>query len=233
MIEYLKWDSEFFGLTIGKISNPSLSTEEFSETINMARNHGYQLLYIFFSEISYTANLIENSGAIFVDEKVTFRKKVPDLSSALPFQVLSYAGAINQTLKNLAIESGKYSRFKSDKNLCHKFSDLYEAWMVNSLNKTMADETLVAKINDNIVGMVTLKKNDITGKIGIIAVDEKYRGQGIGTALLNAADNWYINEVLTYAEVVTQRANKPACYLYERNNYHVHHVEFIFHYYIK
>jgi dTDP-4-amino-4,6-dideoxy-D-galactose acyltransferase len=77
--------------------------------------------------------------------------------------------------------------------------------------------------------LVTLKQNKDVGKIGIIAVDENYRGRELGKKLLQGADKWYFEKGLTEAEVVTQQTNPSACRFYERNGYSVKQVEYVYH----
>jgi dTDP-4-amino-4,6-dideoxy-D-galactose acyltransferase len=230
VVEYLEWDSHFFGFKIGKVTIFSFQKEEVEFLLQEARDSGFQLLYFFSPLLSPELKVfMEAYQAKLMDEKTTFRKTVPVVQKTLDFTVQPYQGSINESLRELALESGKYSRFKIDDRLAHKFAAMYESWMVNSLNKSIADETLVALMNGQIAGMVTLKKFAGVGKIGIIAVHPDFQGKKIGKALLTATDHWYMNHGISEAEVVTQKENTIACSFYEKNGYQIHKIEYIYH----
>lgn len=98
----------------------------------------------------------------------------------------------------------------------------------------MADEVLVAKNKeDKQVGFVTLAVKEGIGDIGLLAVNENFRGQGIGSILLKYAENYFSKEHARGAKVVTQLDNVPACRLYEKMGYTIIKKESIFHCYLK
>lgn len=106
---------------------------------------------------------------------------------------------------------------------------MYRLWIINSVNKTIANEVLVYYLHHEIVGFITLGIKNKVGKIGIIAVDKNFRGQGIGKALVLAAENWSINHSCNSLQVVTQGSNKPACALYEHCKYEIKNSEWFYH----
>lgn len=63
---------------------------------------------------------------------------------------------VSDDLLQLAYESGKYSRFKLDKNLTPKvFTDMYKLWIENSVNGQMADRIYVVEQDNKITAMLT------------------------------------------------------------------------------
>ena len=52
-----------------------------------------------------------------------------------------------------------------------------------------------------------------------ICVDEKLRGQGVGSALLAACEEWARGRGLEYLELNVLEANEAARRLYERTGY--------------
>ena len=60
---------------------------------------------------------------------------------------------------------------------------MFEAWLNNSLNKTMADAVFMAcdaDKNNEVVGLITVKRKDLNVNIGLLAVAESHRRMGIG-----------------------------------------------------
>ena len=136
-------------------------------------------------------------------------------------------------LDKLAIQGGLYSRFKIDPHFKQEqFERLYKLWMENSINKKIADDILIIRKNDAITGMVTVGKKNEKGIIGLIAVDSKERGKGLGTLLIDAAKSWFVAQGCQIAIVVTQGRNKAACKLYEKCGFHVSKIENYYHFWL-
>ncbi|RAI85558.1 peptide alpha-N-acetyltransferase [Algoriphagus yeomjeoni] len=78
-------------------------------------------------------------------------------------------------------------------------------------------------------GMVTCSVEHEVGKIGLIAVAEKYQGQGWGKKLVKAAEYKCYQAGAKEMLIPTQETNLPACKLYQSLGYtsaqrgHVYH----------
>jgi ribosomal protein S18 acetylase RimI-like enzyme len=101
------------------------------------------------------------------------------------------------------------------------------------VDRIFADEVFIIEKNSIPCALITLKKNNDVGRIGIIAVNEKDRGKNMGKQLLKAADKWYYENHVKYAEVITQKENKIACCFYEKNGYTVKSTEYVYHFWKK
>jgi len=71
------------------------------------------------------------------------------------------------------------------------------------------------------------------GSIGLVAVDEKERGNSIGKELMKAALWTFKENGVHTVEVVTQKANRIACAFYKSLGFKVGKVENIYHLWIK
>ena len=96
----------------------------------------------------------------------------------------------------------------------------------------MADEVLVIMRNNHIAGMVTLTDKNGVGDIGLIAVDEKFRGRKFGQQLVLDAQRWFIQHGCHTSCVITQEDNLPACHLYEKCGYQKTKTEFFYHFWL-
>ena len=84
----------------------------------------------------------------------------------------------SKTLRELAIASGEWSRFKVDSNIPEKvFHGIFGAWLDNSVNRSIADEVFVATLSATCqdVGFITVKRQGDTVTIGLLAVDSSFR----------------------------------------------------------
>ncbi len=70
-------------------------------------------------------------------------------------------------------------------------------------------------------------------EIGLLAVGAEYRGRGLGTALLQAVDEWAVGRGLSSVSVVTQLENEAACRLYERAGFRVDRIDQVCHFWLQ
>ena len=238
-VESLKWDSDFFGFPIVRVHCDRSNTSKIEEIKKMLKTKGICLAYVITDEWDQeTHQKLLNNGARLVDKKTTYAKHL-ELSTAQKkssFPVVEFSDALmTDELTALAYASGEYSRFLIDEGFGRKlFEKLYLEWLLKSINGTFADKVWVALDDKKIVGFVTAKKEleNTQGQIGLIAVSEAYRGKGIGQALMQQCDRWYLSNKLAFAKVVTQGDNIPACKFYESYGYHVEKVELYYHWWI-
>lgn len=223
IIELLEWDSVCFGKRIGKFT---IQYEEdwvaLENTLRSSSISSYDLLYIFVSDcVAITPSFLKKTGIKHVDTKCVYNKFLVNTTISSNSDIYLFKSSDNLSqLYQLAFESGQLSRFKTDKHFSiHDFTKLYMHWIDNSVAGFIADAVYVHKIEDDIMGMVTLKIKDEKGMIGLIATDTAHRSTGIGKALLDHTERFLIQKGVYHLEVVTQDANKRACQFYERNGF--------------
>ncbi|MCS7027578.1 MAG: GNAT family N-acetyltransferase [Bacteroidia bacterium] len=230
VINFLSWDSEFFGYKVGQII---LHTESiFSEKwIEHARKEGYKLLYIRCVPEHPQEKKIEGMGGILVDEKVTFCQRIPQS----PFEYTSSIKLYQEKtptpqILQLALDSGIYSRFKIDKNFKNnEFQRLYEVWIKNSTEGKIAKHVIIYQKGNETVGLLTLGEKNNRADIGILAVNPQHRREGVGKQLVQKAFELSLQMGHTYIQVVTQKANQNACKFYEKVGFSVDTIEHIYH----
>ncbi len=228
----LDWDSDFFGMEIFSVGLPPRnSIAEISELIASLRRAGADLVYFFLQERSADVEqLLMENGGIFYDEKLTYYKELTGEPPGAPKEAEAYEGNAAASLLELAFLAGHESRFRKDPRLSPYFESMYELWMVNSLNGTIADKVFVYRSGADISGMVTCKvKDDNMGNIGLIATAAGYQGKGIGQVLLQAVDRYFGLRKVKASTVVTQRSNIQACRFYEKAGFAEYKTEYVFH----
>ncbi len=229
-VEPLAWDSDFFGLRIGRAF---LSSEEEGLSLAIQRKNlekDYDLLYVFTSH----GMRFPDDKAKLVDEKVVYSLSKVVSSEANPSVELWDANkGVTDELLHLALVSGKYSRFKLDDSLpSGSYERLYSRWIEQSVNHAIATEVFCYMVNKIPKGLVTLDRKSGVGTIGLVAIHEELQGRGIGSAL--------IRHVIRYAQagqciklsVATQHDNIPACRLYEKNGFETESVTDVWHWWL-
>lgn len=232
MIEYLKWDSDFFDLKIGKIEADQ--STDLKEQLVIAEKERYRLLYVFCDKhFNINTHLLKEHNGKLVDRKVIFEKSILDpikISNSLLIKEYTQPEA-NANLIHLALESGKYSRFKLDLNFhSNAFKNLYTRWIKKSVEGKLADKVFVIYANDKEIAMITVMKKNNRAQIGLIATHEDYRGYGYGKKLLQQVEEYAIKNDITHIEVATQLDNKAAISFYEKCNYKIKSIHNIYHF---
>ena len=93
----------------------------------------------------------------------------------------------------------------------------------DNLKKQALDENTyfaVAKDQEKIVGLITLKKIDAkTAFLGRIYISHDYQGQGIGSRLLKSAANYFPS--LTKLRLECEKQNNKACAFYLKQGFKI------------
>lgn len=238
MIEILQWDSEFFGFGIGKIDLAGAVELGSTEIERQMQHQDIRLLYIFHQQDQspvplHSKDFTQHTGATLVDRKVVFAKALEEEKEKTTTPGISRIGNHQPTpqLYSLALQSGVYSRFRLDKNFPPgSFGRMYKMWLEKSLSGELADEVLIAGSDPQTTpGMATLSLKNDTATIGLIAVDEKARGQKTGHKLMTAARQIAAQAGKTQITVATQLDNHAACAFYKQLGYEVKEIWQVYH----
>lgn len=217
----LEWDSDFFGLNIGKASVDYKFDFQLFES---KKKTSFDLIYLF------TKFPIKQLKAI--DIRIELERNI-DLNEDFIANddITVWCGNTTKELFELAIASGHQSRFKKDYQLAPKFDQLYKLWIEKSVERKLADYVLVAQKNNKIVGMLTLKINEKFSEIGLIAVSSK--GEGLGNKLMQKAFQVTKNNNKNLIKVVTQKENEEAMHFYKKNGFIISKTNYVYHYWTK
>jgi ribosomal protein S18 acetylase RimI-like enzyme len=141
-------------------------------------------------------------------------------------------------LRDIASSAHRDTRFHADSHFDAGRSDeLYATWIENSV-RGYANQVLVAERNNAPVGYVTLHDeapDAATGtagrlaRIGLFAVHEQYRSQGIGRDLLRSAAETLASAGVTGTSVVTAGRNVAALRLYKSEGFNTIDVALWYH----
>ena len=229
-IRTLQWDSDFFGLRIGRAD--ILSKED---ALSLAERlfelkRDFDLLYVFDPHnVGFDAN-----GARLVDEKILYskpcepRKQFPEIAF---FEGTSPSA----DLYRLALVSGGYSRFKLDERLPKgSYERLYTRWIENACPKEGTNkQILICQDTQGVAkGMITIDHQGELGHIGLVAVDSDVQHQGIGGMIMSTLDGYLFSLGVKTLEVPTQKANSDACRWYKKNGFTIQSVLPIYHWWL-
>ena len=210
----VSWDSKFFGFSVGRINlNSGFSMESLNETLLQGKKD-YRLLYIFLKEKG--PNTLDGFEApcVCYGRKLVYEKAIGIPAPELAPQLRLYTEtACTKRLESLAVISGEQSRFRKDPQILPFYEQLFLTWISNAILGGTADAIWVWQGDDKKPsGLATVRvvkqtdpetgKTVKDGRIGMLAVDEKVRGQGVGSNLIKACEYWGISAGLDQISLV-------------------------------
>lgn len=223
LCEVLAWDSEFWGVTVGRVTRPALVPGDGRRIAGWCAEQGVTCLYLLASADD-RATVLEaaRAGFVLVDHRLTLggvlAAGAPATAAAPPSVLVRPARAADlPALGQIAVREHRDSRFYADGRFPTDRCDaLYATWIQRSY-EGWADAVLVADAGGVAVGYVTGHLDAPgRGRIGIVGVGEAARGRGVGQALVRASLDWFAAHGATAVSVVTQGRNVQAQRLYQR-----------------
>jgi dTDP-4-amino-4,6-dideoxy-D-galactose acyltransferase len=219
MFKKLDWDSDFFKIDIYQCN---VFNSEFLPRESLPQK--FDLLYVISNQLLKT-----NLFSSYVGGKVYFQKELNDKNLISNENLDFKPKKISKGMIDLAILSGKYSRFNLDYNIPKNyFEKLYMKWIENSLNDSNKG-IIIYEIKNKPCGFVCFEIIRGWVQIGLVAVESEYQGKGIGEKLLFAVENESIKFNLKRIVIPTQLNNQKAIKFYNKLGYKKIKQEFINH----
>lgn len=228
------------------------------DVLRNAHSSGFRLIYLSAPPQQVSRGQVESAlahpvGTLpgnIVDMKTTYTMPLGTLDSArlcerayrsphFRIKRLEKEDSASRALLDLSITSGSFSRFNVDSKISREgYQAMFETWVINSVNRSVADEVFVAYKNEaqqsREIGFITVKRRENAINIGLLAVHESARRLGVASSLLSRAALWAMEEVgyepSAFLEVITQGSNEAACRCYEAFGFskvkvqEIHHV---------
>lgn len=212
----LEWDSVFFGRAIARLDAPRASAEEVEAALDFCRREGIDCLY-FLADLSAipTLHAAEERGFRLMDVRLELMLALESSQPALDPRLRAATAADVPELKALARRSHHDSRFYADPQFARTSCDeLYATWIESSI-AGWADAVWVAELGGGPAAYLTCHlRPDNLGEIGLVAVDERAQGQGLGSALVARGLDFFAQSGCRSVRVPTQGQNLRAQRLY-------------------
>lgn len=226
----LDWDSNFFNFPVARIENNILSKDNYLKILDGLYAENIQLAY-YFSKIPF----LENAGNSLYDICPIF-KKIPIIKpirevSKLNCNISLYTEEYpEEDLIILAQLAGKQGRFGRDQKIPDsKCDELFKHWIINSVNKSIADEVYVYREGKNIIGFATIKIVGNKGYAPLFAVNRSFEGKGVSFALMRAVETRLFECGCEYVISETQDLNKKALAIFKRFGLEFQAPEYVYH----
>jgi dTDP-4-amino-4,6-dideoxy-D-galactose acyltransferase len=223
VIERLAWDTNHFGVPIGRVTGSAVSPEDVAEADRL----GLRCLYLLVEAADIgLITTAEDLGFRVTDQRITLGRQLSPVTACEPAgsgdarfgaarpAVLADMAALEAVARSAHADS----RFFTDPHFDREAAALlYVVWLRNSLAGELADIVLVVEVAGRPVGYITgrVGADRATVTIGLFAIEEAARGRGLGSRLLLAFLAAASQRRTAEATVVTQGANVGAQRLYQ------------------
>ena len=222
----LQWDTEFFGFGVGRIDSTDASDSDVMASITALKAEGCRLIYVF----TNSPLKLENVEMSLVDRKRSYILRSPKMKKET-CEVSNFIGK-SESLYNLGIQSGEYSRYNIDCRIGEtEFRRLYKKWVDNAVNGEFGDYVFSVDVDCRPVGFITARRMNDMISIGLFATDKEFRGHGIGGSLIQRIENVAF-DLKTEVEVTTQADNINACRFYSNRGYEIREESLVYHVWI-
>jgi GNAT superfamily N-acetyltransferase len=209
MSEELPWDSAFFGVSIARALRSHLDESSCGAMLEWCVSRRIECLYFLCQlDDSATQRLLNDHGFQSVGVRVTLvRPPGSDIAGDSGRFRTATVDDIPR-LRAIALTSHRDTRFHADGHFDPvRCDELYATWIEKSV-QGYATHVIVAERDGAAVGYVTLHVDEKTpavseARIGLFAVDELWRGRGIGRGLLRHAGQLLLKEGVGDTSVVT------------------------------
>lgn len=214
IIEFLKWDSDFFGFKVGKILLTKDGFEE-SSFIDEKNKEHYDLIYGFSSSDITPYGFWESLGFYLADTSVVLSMKFdPARHKNSRYECCTYLSkndinACYEIAEMVAPVSRFYREPAVGKELTKK---MFRKWIDTALDGSFSDYLFVERIENNIVGIHAIKTEGNAGAVTLIGARDGFHGKGIGRRLWEQSFGYWANKAPRVNLIKTRFSmnNKPA-----------------------
>jgi GNAT superfamily N-acetyltransferase len=233
----MDWDSEFWGFGVAHLDAMPESPEMQSNIDAWCEEQRISVLMALVnSSDAALRSLLKHVGFEEVDVRVTLRGALETLkgqrAEANESIFIRHAHEPDAAIcGDIASTNHRDSRFYFDpgfpQNRC---DDLYRLWIANDV-AGRASAVFVAEQDDLLVGYLSLgvHHESSRGLISLLGVTPDHHRNGIASALLTKAYDYFDSLGLHYIEVVTQARNTVALRFYESKGFSIQREEIWLH----
>jgi len=227
----LEWDSDFFGYKVAKISKNFISEKNYVGFMQALKDSGVEFAE-YTSEVELSSEITDNPYYLLklVVSRVPIIKKMENIYNFHKNIELYDKDYPEKELIELAQLAGRLGRFGNDENIpAEKYYELFKNWIINSVNKKLATDVLVYRVNGKIIGFITIKVDGKKGSAPLLAVNIDYEGIGVSFALMRAAETVLVKHGCTSVLGGTQDLNQKTLKITERYGFKFQKIEYVYH----
>ncbi|PRX43521.1 GNAT family N-acetyltransferase [Salegentibacter salegens] len=205
-----EWDTNFFGFKVAKTEMDYLWSNSITKLEGLF-NEDIELVIFNSTKPDFEKLSNKYYDIVKVYNRIPIIKEVKTLTKNHP-NISSYRDELpSPELIKLAKLAAKEGRFGRDSQISVGiYNKIFEEWITNSIKGIIADDVLVYKHDEKVVGFGTIKIEGENGYAPLFAVNRNFEGKGVSFALMRAVENKLIEQGCKYLVSGTQEINRKA-----------------------
>lgn len=225
MLQKNVWESEFFAKQIYKLDPTKWDRKEFAKLVSHIKPDVVEIR-ISANEISKINELMAAKFRLY-DVVVDFEKTIQTVSKVNESEPVVLAREDDtEELKGIASEAFVHSRFDDSIFGFGAKQNVYSEWVSNAVMGTFDDVCLIISDDEEIKGFATCRLGANNNcRIGLIAVKQRYQGEGLGKTLLKTVEHYARTVNKTLINVATQSRNEAALSLYNKGGFSLNQID--------
>ncbi len=235
----LPWDSQFFGVKVGKIDFSKIKDNiSFSSLEKFINQNYFRLVYIYFDINQEPISFSRNVDLKLVDIQFQLNMQIPK-NALCEYELITNENLIDHTniddLYKIANELTPVSRFSYDPRINkEKVIELYHKIIENSLNSTFGDGLILDTGNNKMVkGFFVLKTDRKIGKELLIGVKKSFRGKDVGKILFNKSISYWKDKGVKEISTVVSAKNLNSLNFHLKLGYKISKIIRVYHFWSK
>lgn len=212
-IDTLNWDSNFFGLRVGRVDLSLFKELDVLNKLEKSINEmEYDLVYIFTDIGQMPFVNLDKTMPEFVDTQLHLKMDMPLRIKLLKYELITERNLPENVkvhdLYKISDEIALFSRFYYDPRISKdKVFELYRSFIRNSLNGSFGEGLILDyDANGEVIGLFSLDTVGDIGKEILIGVRGSFRRKGSGERLFYRSLNyWKIKGVKEVKTIVSAR----------------------------
>jgi dTDP-4-amino-4,6-dideoxy-D-galactose acyltransferase len=230
----MPWDSDFFGFSVAKVRRDVLDSQSAIAIDAWCREHEVRWLnFVARPDDVQTVLLAERHGYHLADVRMTYGRDLSEPHPPVPHldEVRLVDPRDVPGLMRIASVSHGDARIYHDGNLPREVCDRFFATWIKNSCEGFANAVLVTGEIGDPTGYVTCHYNNggAAGSNGLMAVDRRSQGKGLGVSLMAGALRWLADRGAKRAVLVTQGRNLVAQRVYQKLGFLIRKLELQYH----
>ncbi len=232
-VTFLPWDSDFFGLRIGRYDGQTLTEHEAHRAAQQARALGLSCVYAFLDPGDPSSRLTaERFGLSLIDARIVLGRQVEAEHAQGSAGVDTASVEDLPALRRMGRELAPASRFWQDRRFPRQLvRKMYAQWVEHSLAAD-SETVIIAKAQDRPAGFVSLAVYGESGRVILFRVNPTGQRGGIGRQLMTYALASLATQGVRELQVATQLSNHSALAFYEAMNFRTRETFLIYHWWL-
>lgn len=234
----LTWDTNFFGVRIGRVNGESLTADRLEAIEAWRRAHAVRCLYFQASAADRdTIRLAEENRFRLVEVRMIYERRLHDWNpvtrphAAPEVRVRRSQPADLPVLQEIARGSYVDSRYYFDPGFSEEQWQAYYSFWIKKSVEGGADLALTAEFGSEIVGYITglIDRENNEGIYELTGVKPSARRLGVGQELFRSGIDWFVEHGVPYIRVATQGRNIATQRMIQRDGFIIRECRLYYH----